>query len=69
MILSERRCYLDGPMWVILIACIYVACGAVLLAVLLQDRAKSLGARQRHAGSGAERQAHAMPDMVFRTHA
>lgn len=55
-------------MWVILIACVYVACGAVLLAVLLQDRAKSLGARQRHAG-GAERQAHAMPDMVFRTHA
>jgi hypothetical protein len=56
-------------MWVILIACLYVACGAVLLAVLLQDRARNLGPQQRRSGGGGERQAHAMPDMVFRTHA
>ena len=56
-------------MWVILIASVYVACGAVLLAVLLQDRAKTVGIRQRREGGDSERQAHAMPDMVFRTHA
>jgi len=56
-------------MWVILFASLYVACGAVLLAVLLQDRAKTIGVRQRRAGGDGERQAHAMPDMVFRTHA
>ena len=56
-------------MWVILFASVYVACGAVLLAVLLQDRAKAGGLRQRRTGGETERQAHAMPDMVFRTHA
>jgi len=56
-------------MWVILFAGVYVACGAVLLAVLLQDRAKTVGVGERRAGGDAERQAHAMPDMVFRTHA
>jgi hypothetical protein len=56
-------------MWVILFAGVYVACGAVLLAVLLQDRAKAVGLQQRRTGGDAERQTHAMPDMVFRTHA
>jgi len=55
-------------MWVILIAGIYVACGAVLLAVLLQDRARTVGVRQRRPGDDGPR-VHAMPDMVFRTHA
>ena len=56
-------------MWVILITCVYVACGAVLWAVLLQDRAKTGGAQPRRAGGDSGRQAHAMPDMAFRTHA
>ncbi len=56
-------------MWVILITCVYVACGAVLWAVLLQDRAKTGGAQPRRAGGDSGRQSHAMPDMVFRTHA
>jgi len=56
-------------MWVILIACVYGACGAVLVAVLLQDRAKTVGVGQRRPGGDTERHAHAMPDMVFRTHA
>ena len=56
-------------MWVIVLASVYVACGAVLLAVLLQDRAKTVGVRRRGGGGDSERRAHAMPDMVFRTHA
>ncbi len=56
-------------MWVILFACLYVACGALLLAVALQDRAKSAGVRQPGLGDASRRRAHAAPDMVFRTHA
>jgi hypothetical protein len=56
-------------MWVILLAGVYVACGAVLLAVLLQDRAKAVGVGRRREGGDGERRAHVMPDMVFRTHA
>jgi len=56
-------------MWVILLASVYVACGAVLLAVLLQDRAKTVGVRRPREGGDREHRANAMPDMVFRTHA
>lgn len=56
-------------MWVLVLAGVYVACGAVLLAVLLQDRAKTIGVRGRGEGGDSGRRATAMPDMVFRTHA
>lgn len=56
-------------MWVLILASVYVACGAVLLAVLLQDRAKTVGVRRRGEGGDSGRRANAMPDMAFRTHA
>jgi hypothetical protein len=56
-------------MWVILLAGVYVACGAVLLAVLLQDRAKTVGVGRRREDGDSVRRTNVMPDMVFRTHA
>jgi len=56
-------------MWVILLAGVYVACGAVLLAVHVQDRAKAVAVGRQRSGGDGVRRANAMPDMVFRTHA
>lgn len=55
-------------MWLAALVTLYLACGAVLVAVLLQGRASATPTVQRRNAATGDPHGTATPEMVFRTH-